>query len=36
MAREGRMIDAVTNTGRNLPWIDNAEGKPFELPRAYQ
>jgi predicted protein tyrosine phosphatase len=31
MARGGRMSDAIAETGRDLPWIDVAEGDVFEL-----
>jgi len=31
MVRGGRMSDAIAETGRELPWIDVAEGDVFEL-----
>ena len=35
LARRGRMTDAISRTGRNLPWPDVAEGEPFEMPCPY-
>lgn len=32
MARDGRMIEAIASTGRNLPWADIDENVAFELP----
>jgi predicted protein tyrosine phosphatase len=32
MRRRGRMIDAISRTGRGLGWVDVNEGVPFELP----
>jgi predicted protein tyrosine phosphatase len=31
MARDGRMIDAIASTGRDLPWADIDENTAFEL-----
>jgi predicted protein tyrosine phosphatase len=36
MAREGRMIQAISSTGRNLPWPDVDEGEAFQMPCAYR
>jgi len=36
MAREGRMSDAITNTGRDLPWLDVEEGEAFQMPGEYR
>lgn len=36
MAREGRMSDAISSAGRNLPWIDVEEGEAFQMPCAYR
>lgn len=35
MDRAGRMAAAVTETGKDLPWIEVAEGVPFELPSQF-
>lgn len=32
--RNGRMIAAIAETGRDLPWIEISEGLPFEMPVA--
>jgi predicted protein tyrosine phosphatase len=32
MNRGGRMSAAISETGRDLPWIDVEEGVPFQLP----
>ena len=31
LARNGRMVDATAATGRELGWIDVAEGEPFTI-----
>ncbi len=31
MGRGGRMLRAIQDTGRGLPWIDVSENEPFEL-----
>jgi predicted protein tyrosine phosphatase len=31
MERRGRMLTAIVETGRGLPWVDADEGLPFEL-----
>jgi predicted protein tyrosine phosphatase len=38
MRRNGRMIKAIVDTGRDLPWIfdDVDEGEPFEMPSEYR
>jgi predicted protein tyrosine phosphatase len=36
MGRRGRMSEAIASTGRNLPWIDVAEGEPFRMPSAFE
>jgi predicted protein tyrosine phosphatase len=35
LAREGRMINAISSTGRNLTWTDIEEGEAFQLSCAY-
>jgi predicted protein tyrosine phosphatase len=32
LGRNGRMTDAITRTGRNLPWLEAFEGEAFEMP----
>ena len=36
MKRNGRMIEAIADTGRGLSWIDVDEGEPFEMPSTYR
>lgn len=36
MRRSGRMIEAIVETGRGLPWPAVTEGFPFEMPAALQ
>jgi predicted protein tyrosine phosphatase len=36
MQRDGRMIAAITTTGRDLPWPDVEEGDSFGMPSTYQ
>ena len=31
MGRQGRMSEAMSETGRGLPWIEVDEGDPFEF-----
>ncbi len=35
MGRNGRMSEAIAETGRDLAWIDVHEGDPFEMPSTY-
>ncbi len=35
LQRSGRMSAAITETGKDLAWIDVDEGEPFELPSVY-
>ncbi len=35
MKRDGRMSDAIAETGRELPWIEVHEGVPFEMPSVH-
>jgi predicted protein tyrosine phosphatase len=35
MSRNGRMYDAIAQTGRGLPWIDVHENVAFEMPSIY-
>ncbi len=35
MRRDGRMSDAIAETGRELPWIEVDEGVPFEMPSVH-
>ena len=43
MNKNGRMMDAITETGRNLSWVEvtehlknHNEGVPFEMPVAFK
>jgi predicted protein tyrosine phosphatase len=36
MQRSGRMSSAIWETGRDLAWVDVAEGVPFELPSRFE
>jgi len=31
LGREGRMVNAIVDTGRNLPWITVEENEPFSI-----
>ena len=35
MGRRGRMIAAITETGRNLPFLHVAEGQAFQIPSIF-
>lgn len=35
MRRNGRMSEAIAETGRGLPWIQVDEGVPFEMPSIF-
>ena len=35
LGRKGRMSAAITNTGRNLPWLRVIESEPFQLPARF-
>ena len=35
MARNGRMVKAVESSLHDLPWLDVAEGEPFQIPSTY-
>jgi predicted protein tyrosine phosphatase len=35
LERNGRMSDAIAETGRGLGWLDLPEPKPFELPSRF-
>ena len=35
MGRDGRMRDAISDTGRGLPWLEIDEGEPFGMPSAF-
>ena len=34
-AADGRMSDAIAETGKELPWIEVHEGVPFEMPSVH-
>mgnify|MGYP003701532507 CR=1 FL=1 len=36
MSRNGRMSEAIAETGRGLPWIQVEEGVPVEMPSTFQ
>jgi predicted dithiol-disulfide oxidoreductase (DUF899 family) len=36
MSRNGRMSEAIAETGRGLPWIEVDEGVPFEMPSTFE
>jgi predicted protein tyrosine phosphatase len=36
LLRDGRMADAIAETGRGLPWIDVSEGDPFEMASQFE
>jgi predicted protein tyrosine phosphatase len=36
MRRDGRMWEAIAETGHGLPWIDVNESEPFDMPSMYQ
>jgi predicted protein tyrosine phosphatase len=35
LGRNGRMLEAVVETGRGLPWLKVHEGVPFEMPSHF-
>jgi predicted protein tyrosine phosphatase len=35
LQRNGRMIQAINQTGENLPWLTVSESIPFELPSKF-
>ena len=35
MGRNGRMQNALIESGRNLPWIEAFENEPFEMPGVF-
>ena len=35
MGRGGRMSEAIVETGQGLPWLQVAEGVPFEMPSTF-
>jgi predicted protein tyrosine phosphatase len=36
LGRRGRMIDAITATGKNLPFLFVYESEPFQLPAKFE
>jgi predicted protein tyrosine phosphatase len=36
MNRNGRMLRAIADTGRGLPWIEVDENEPFEMPSRFR
>jgi predicted protein tyrosine phosphatase len=36
MGRNGRMSEAISSTGRGLPWIEVDEGEAFEVPLDFR
>lgn len=36
MNRNGRMSEAIEDTGRGLPWFEVDEGVPFEMPSSFE
>ena len=36
LGRNGRMSEAIAETGRGLPWFQVDEGVPFEMPSTFE